>query len=183
MLVLEPVLVSPWGKSLQISGALGWTRNFHEFSGFCLLPGVVCGLTLGNCISEHRRINACLKTSSGVRLESCLQLDLGYLGIKKTDQRSFFYIFLKFFVSFAEDKPGQMDRVVDPNGVGHALKVARLPAQDARWQQTKRNYFILLYSCIYIYIHIDYTIISIINIYIYIYIHAYTIFLFKMIHI
>lgn len=139
------------GKSLQISGALGWTRNFHEFSGFCLLPGVVCGLTLGSCISEHRRINACLKTSSGVRLESCLQLDLGYLGIKKTDQRSFFYMFLKFFVSFAEDKPGQMDRVVDPNGVGHALKVARLPAQDARWQQTKRNYFILLYSCIYIY--------------------------------
>jgi hypothetical protein len=60
-------------------------------------------------------------------------------------------MFLKFFVSFAEDKPGQMDRVVDPNGVGHALKVARLPAQDARWQQTKRNYFILLYSCIYIY--------------------------------
>lgn len=111
MLVLEPVLVSPWGKSLQISGALGWTRNFHEFSGFCLLPGVVCGLTLGSCISEHRRINACLKTSSGVRLESCLQLDLGYLGIKKNWPKIIFLYFSQVLCKFCR-------RQTRPDGQG-----------------------------------------------------------------
>ena len=138
--------VVPWCSTATDAGC----------SEFCLLPGVVCRLTFGSYISEHGRINACLKTSPGVRSKSCLQLDSGYLGINKNWPKIPKYPkYLKFFISFAEDKPGQMDRVVDPNGVRHALKVTRLPAQEggSKPEEFMSYYCTVLLICISLHIN------------------------------